>query len=124
VTVATQGYTGSQYYNNDVLDVDIATSATSLQTLTPADCTGTAERSVSNADSNTEITLNITLTNRILAGSYVRVKIPFEQFSRTSDTIQYKEFGSLTVNAMTIVSTDSNHIIVEYQEFCNGGGSL
>lgn len=107
-----------------MLDVDIATSATSLQTLTPADCTGTAVRSVTTADTNTEITAAITLTNRILSGSYVRIKIPLEQFSRTSDTIQYKESGSSTVNAMTVVSTDTDYVTVEYQEFCNGGSSL
>ena len=124
ITVATQGYTGSVYYNNDVLDIDIATTATTLQTLTPNVCTGTVERSITNADSNTEIVCNVTLTNRILAGSFIRVMVPLQQFSRTADTIQYKETGGTTVNAMTVVSSNSTHVTLEYVEFCNGGGAL
>lgn len=122
--MATQGYSGLVYYNNDVLDVDIATTATSLQTLTPNSCTGTAERSITTADSNTEIICNVTLTNRILAGSFIRVMVPLQQFSRTADTIQYKETGGATINAMTEVSSNSTHVILEYEEFCNGGGTL
>ena len=124
ITVATQGYNGAQYYNNDVLDVDIATSATSLQTLTPNTCTGTAVRSVTSVDANVEITASVTLTTRILAGSYIRIKIPLEQFAKTGATIQYKQSGSTSVSALTEVSTDTNHVTVEYVEFCNGGGTL
>jgi hypothetical protein len=107
-----------------VLDIDIATSEADLQTLTPNTCTGTAERSVTNADSNTEIVANVTLTNRILAGAYIRVKVPLQQFDRTSDTIQFKETGGSTATAMTVVSTDTNHVTLEYEEFCSGGGAI
>jgi hypothetical protein len=107
-----------------VLDIDIATSEADLQTLTPNTCTGTAERSVTNADSNTEIVANVTLTNRILSGSKIRVKVPLEQFSRTSDTILFKETGGSTTTAMTVISTDTNHVTLEYDEFCNGGGAI
>ena len=124
ITVATQGYNGAQYYNNDVLDVDIATSATLLQTLTPNTCTGTAVRSVTSVDANVEITVSVTLTNRILAGSYIRIKIPLEQFAKTGATIQYKQSGGSSISVMSEVSTDTNHITVEYVEFCNGGGTL
>ena len=56
ITVATQGFDGSQYYNNDVLDIVIETTATALQTLTPGSATGTAVRSVTTINTNTEIT--------------------------------------------------------------------
>jgi len=123
ITLATQGYDGSQYYNNDVLDVNIATDATSLQTLTPGECTGTAVRTVTTADSNTEITCAITLTNRILAGSYIRVKVPLEQFGKSGATIQYKQGTSTTAADMTVVSTDTNYVTLEFQEFCSVAGA-
>ena len=100
-----------------MLDVDIATSAVSLQTLTPGVCTGTAVRSVPNVDANTEITAEITIANRILSGSYVRIKVPLEQFARTTDTVKYRPDGNPTPVDMTVVSTDSNHVTLEYQEF-------
>jgi len=50
--------------------------------------------------------------------------VPLQQFSRTIATIQYKQTGGTTVNAMTEVSTNSTHITLEYVEFCNGGGAL
>jgi hypothetical protein len=102
----------------------IETSLTHLQTLTAGVCTGTAVRSVTTLDSNTEITLEVTIANRILAGSYVRVKVPLEQFLQTGSTIQYKENNSGTAKDITVVSTDSNHVTLEYVEFCNGGGTI
>lgn len=57
ITLATQGYDGTQYYNNDVLDVDITEYTTSdLTTLTVGSATGTAVRSVTTIDTNTQIT--------------------------------------------------------------------
>jgi hypothetical protein len=107
-----------------VLDIDIATGAASLQTLTPGECTGTAVRSVRNVDANTEITAEITLANRILSGSYVRIKVPLEQFSRTSETVKYRPDGNPTAVDMTVVTTDSTHVTLEYQEFCSGGSAI
>jgi hypothetical protein len=121
ITVATQGFTGSLYYNSDVLDVDIVNDAAALQTLTPNIITGTAERSVTSADSNTEIVCNVTLTNRILTGDYIRIKLPLEQFAQTGSAIQYNVTGAAVTSALTVVSTDSNHVILQYQEFCNTG---
>lgn len=83
----------------------------------PGACTGTAVRSVQNVDANTEITTEITLANRILSGSYVRIKVPLEQFSRTSETVKYRPDGNPTSIDMTLVSTDSTHVTLEYQEF-------
>ncbi|CAI2359515.1 unnamed protein product [Moneuplotes crassus] len=128
ITVATQGFDGAGTYSNyDVLDIVIESSATDLQTLAPNVCTGTAERSKTTADANTEIVANVTLTNRIISGSYmsskIRVMVPLDQFVRTTDTIQYKQTSSSTVNAMTVVSTDSTHIVLEYEAFCSSGGS-
>lgn len=79
---------------------------------------------MTNADSNTEIVANVTLTNRILAGSYIRVKVPLEQFSRTTDTIQFMETGGSSPTAMTVVSTDSTHVTLEFEEFCSGADAL
>ena len=72
---------------------------------------------MTSADSNTEIICNVTLTNRILAGTLIKVSVPLEQFSRTSDAIQYQQTGGSTVNAMTVVLTNTTHVVLQYEEF-------
>lgn len=117
ITASTQGFDGSVYYNNDVLDIVIEDDETDLQTLTPGSATGTVVRSVTSADADTELEIEITLTNRIEAGAYIRVKVPLEQFQLSGSSIQYIESGGSTPNALTTVSTDSNYVTVEFEEF-------
>lgn len=64
------------------------------------------------------------MTNRIQSGSYIRIQVPLEQFQTTGDSIQYTQSGSSTANAMTTVSTNSSHIILEFQEFCSSGSAF
>ena len=123
ITTATQGFDGSQYFNNDVLDIVIETSATSLQTLTPGSATGTAVRSVTTADANTNVTCAITFTNRMLSGSNIRIQVPLQQFQTTGSSFEYIESGGSTANSMTTISTTSDYVTLQFTEFCSGGGS-
>jgi len=72
---ATSGGVGTEY-NNDVVDLDIATDLAPLVTLTPNVATITAVRSVTTAGSPTEITLGVTLVNRFLDNGFFRFKVP------------------------------------------------
>lgn len=107
-----------------MLDLSISSNVSSLQTLTPNVATGTAVRSVTTVDTSTTIQCAITLTNRILAGSYVRIKVPLEQFQKTGSSIKYIKSGGTTSNAMTEISTDSNYVTLQFVEFCSNGASI
>ena len=123
IKTATQGFDSSQYFDNDVLDIVIETSATSLQTLTPGIATGTAVRSVTTADANTNVTCAITFTNRMLSGSNIRIQVPLQQFQTTGSSFKYVESGGSTENPMTTISTTSGYVTLQFKEFCSGGGT-
>lgn len=118
MTLMTQMKTGSVYYNQDVLDLQLASLA-SLQNITYAEITVFSfTRSQPTVSSHTQITASLTLPVRIYDNSFIRVSIPLDQFDPSLQSYQFKQNTSSAAQALNFIQQNGSHVTLEMQEFC------
>jgi hypothetical protein len=91
ITVSTMMVTtASNFYNVDVLDLEMTTNLASFSTLTPNIMTATAVRNETKVEEQSSINLNIVLPIRIFKESFINIFIPLKQFIPNGESLKYK----------------------------------